>query len=51
MDYSWIDFMMFLIDIIVANVPEGIIATVTVSLTLTAKRMVNKNRPKNFEVI
>jgi len=51
MNYGWIDFMIFLIGIIVANVPEGIIATVTVSLTLTAKRMVNKNCPKNLEAI
>merc|ERR1712154_177242 len=31
--------VVFLIGIIVANVPEGLLATVTVSLTLTAKRM------------
>merc|ERR550534_343302 len=33
----------FIIAIIVANVPEGLLATVTVCLTLTAKRMASKN--------
>lgn len=52
MDYNWIDSVVFLIGIIVANVPEGIVATVTVSLTLTAKRMANKNcLVKNLEAI
>lgn len=52
MDYSWIDSVVFLIGIIVANVPEGIVATVTVSLTLTAKRMASKNcLVKNLEAI
>lgn len=35
--------VVFTIGIIVANVPEGLLATVTVSLTLTAKRMARKN--------
>lgn len=34
--------MVFAIGIIVANVPEGLLATVTVSLALTAKRMAGK---------
>ncbi|EFN88446.1 Sodium/potassium-transporting ATPase subunit alpha [Harpegnathos saltator] len=52
MNYNWIDSVMFLIGIIVANVPEGIFATVTVSLTLTAKRMASKNcLVKNLEAI
>ena len=34
--------VVFVIGIIVANVPEGLLATVTVSLTLTAKRMSTK---------
>lgn len=38
-----IDNLIFVIGIIVANVPEGLLATVTVSLTLTAKRMAKKN--------
>ena len=42
----------FLIGIIVANVPEGLIATVTVCLTLTAKRMASKNcLVKNLEAV
>ncbi|CAG7827957.1 unnamed protein product, partial [Allacma fusca] len=40
---SWLDSAIFLIGIIVANVPEGLLATVTVCLSLTAKRMANKN--------
>ena len=34
--------LVFCIGIIVANVPEGLLATVTVSLALTAKRMADK---------
>ena len=38
--------------IIVANVPEGLLATVTVCLTLTAKRMAKKNcLVKNLEAV
>jgi sodium/potassium-transporting ATPase subunit alpha len=37
-----IENLVFMIGIIVANVPEGLLATVTVSLTLTAKRMATK---------
>jgi hypothetical protein len=36
--------IVFVIGIVVANVPEGLLATVTVSLTLTAKRMAKKKR-------
>jgi magnesium-transporting ATPase (P-type) len=44
--------IIFLIGIIVANVPEGLLATVTVSLTLTARRMFEKNvRVKNLESV
>jgi len=42
LDYEPIAAMLFVIGIIVANVPEGLLATVTVSLTLTAKRMARK---------
>lgn len=35
--------IVFCIGIIVANVPEGLLATVTVSLTLSAQRMASKN--------
>jgi len=41
--YPWLEAIIFLIGIIVANVPEGLLATVTVCLTLTAKKMASKN--------
>ncbi|CAN0002540.1 unnamed protein product [Bubo scandiacus] len=48
--YTWLEAVIFLIGIIVANVPEGLLATVTVCLTLTAKRMARKNcLVKNLE--
>lgn len=40
---DWISNIVFCIGIIVANVPEGLLATVTVSLTLSAQRMAKKN--------
>jgi sodium/potassium-transporting ATPase subunit alpha len=40
--YSPVTALVFGIGIIVANVPEGLLATVTVSLTLTAKRLAKK---------
>jgi len=43
MMYPWLEAIIFLIGIIVANVPEGLLATVTVCLTLTAKKMASKN--------
>merc|ERR1711910_150074 len=50
--YNWLDAVIFLIGIIVANVPEGLLATVTVCLTLTAKRMAAKNcLVKNLEAV
>merc|ERR1712223_1282946 len=50
--YNWLDAVIFLIGIIVANVPEGPLATVTVCLTLTAKRMAAKNcLVKNLEAV
>merc|ERR1711962_593860 len=50
--YHWLDAVIFLIGIIVANVPEGLLATMTVCLTLTAKRMVAKNcLVKNLEAV
>ena len=41
-EYEAVDMLVFAIGIIVANVPEGLLATVTVSLALTAKRMSEK---------
>merc|ERR1712227_714137 len=50
--YNWLDAVIFLIGIIVANVPDGLLATVTVCLTLTAKRMASKNcLVKNLEAV
>ncbi|XP_066517591.1 sodium/potassium-transporting ATPase subunit alpha-1-like [Hoplias malabaricus] len=50
--YGWLEAIIFLIGIIVANVPEGLLATVTVCLTLTAKRMAKKNcLVKNLEAV
>ncbi|OQR68807.1 sodium/potassium-transporting ATPase subunit alpha-like, partial [Tropilaelaps mercedesae] len=50
--YPWLEAVVFLIGIIVANVPEGLLATVTVCLTLTAKRMAAKNcLVKNLEAV
>lgn len=45
-------FLIYPSGIIVANVPEGLLATVTVCLTLTAKRMASKNcLVKNLEAV
>ncbi|KAL2770047.1 potassium-transporting ATPase alpha chain 2 isoform 1 [Daubentonia madagascariensis] len=50
--YHVLDAIIFLISIIVANVPEGLLATVTVTLSLTAKRMAKKNcLVKNLEAV
>eukprot|EP00954_Amorphochlora_amoebiformis_P000625 49402-Amorphochlora_amoeboformis.AAC.2 len=50
--FNAIDNVVFCIGIIVANVPEGLLATVTVSLTLTAKRMEKKHvLVKNLEAV
>merc|ERR1712038_329761 len=50
--YHWLDAVIFLIGIIVANVPEGLLATDTVCLTLNAKRMASKNcLVKNLEAV
>jgi sodium/potassium-transporting ATPase subunit alpha len=44
--------LVFAIGIIVANVPEGLLATVTVALTLTAKQMATKKvLVKNLEAV
>ena len=50
--YDVITNIVFAIGIIVANVPEGLLATVTVSLALTAKRMAHKKvLVKNLESV
>lgn len=50
--YNTLASSVFASGIIVANVPEGLLATVTVCLTLTAKRMASKNcLVKNLEAV
>ena len=50
--YDPVTNLVFMIGIIVANVPEGLLATVTVSLTLTAKRLSYKQvLVKNLESV
>lgn len=52
MGNTWIDAVLFLIGVIIATVPEGLLPTVTVALTLTAKRMASKNcLVKNLEAV
>nr|AAI62215.1 Atp1a1a.5 protein [Danio rerio]AAI62231.1 Atp1a1a.5 protein [Danio rerio] len=50
--FTWLEGIIFLIGLIVANVPEGLPCTVTVALTLTAKHMAKKNcLVKNLEAV
>lgn len=50
--YDYITNLVFAIGIIVANVPEGLLCTVTVSLALTAQRMAKKQvLVKNLESV
>ena len=37
--YTWIEAIVFMIGIVVANVPEGLLPQITVALTLTSQRM------------
>lgn len=49
---KWIATVVFVIGIIVANVPEGLLATLTVSLTLTSKNMSKRSvLVKNLESV
>ena len=48
---EWIDNVVFVIGIVVANVPEGLLPTLTLDLTLTSKRLAaQKVLAKNLEV-
>lgn len=48
--YDVVNAIVFFIGVTVANVPEGLLPTVTVCLSLTAQRMANKNcLVKNLE--
>ncbi|GAU95056.1 hypothetical protein RvY_06737-2 [Ramazzottius varieornatus] len=50
--FHWLDSMIFLIGLIVAYVPEGLQMTVTICLTLTARRMAKKNcLVKNLDAV
>ena len=50
--YSWVDSIVFLIGSIMGNVPMGLLSTLTVCLTVTAKQMAAKNcLVKNLEAI
>ena len=50
--YTFMDCALFGIGIIVANVPEGILACVTISLAITAKKLAEKNvLVKNLESV
>ncbi|XP_073425979.1 potassium-transporting ATPase alpha chain 2-like isoform X2 [Dendrobates tinctorius] len=52
MGYRALDAIIFCIGIVVAYVPEGLLATVTVCLSLTAKRMAKKScLVKNLEAV
>lgn len=52
LQYNWTESALFLIGIIVANVPEGLLATVTVCLSVTARRMAARNcLVKNLEAV
>lgn len=49
---SWLNCVIYFITIIFANVPEGLLPTMTVALTLTAKRMASKScLVKNLQAI
>jgi sodium/potassium-transporting ATPase subunit alpha len=51
-NYDIVTNVIFAIGIIVANVPEGLPATVTLALAVTAKRMAKKNvLVKNMESV
>jgi len=50
--YGWLNAILFLIGVIVANVPEGLVGVATAGLTLTAKRMAAKNcLVKNLQLV
>ncbi len=50
--YTIIESIVFLIGIVVSNVPEGLLPELTVALTLTAKRMLKNNvLVNNLEII
>ena len=52
MGYYWIDAILFLIGVIAANVPEGLMAVFTISLSVSASRLAKRNcMIKNLEAV
>jgi sodium/potassium-transporting ATPase subunit alpha len=50
--YNWLEAIVFMIGIVVANVPEGLLPQMTVALTLTAQRMLSLGvLVSNLEII
>lgn len=50
--YSWLECIIFAIGILVANVPEGLLACITISLAITAKKLADKQvLVKNLEAV
>lgn len=50
--YTWVEAVIFMIGIVVANVPEGLLPQMTVALTLTAQRMLTLGvLVSNLEII
>ena len=50
--YSWLNAIIFFIALVVAQIPEGLYPTLTVVLSLAAKRMTTKNcLVKNLETV
>ena len=50
--YTWLNAIIFAIALIVAQIPEGLFPTLTVVLSLAAKRMTSKNcLIKNLETV
>ncbi len=49
--YFWVDSILFMVGTIVAVVPEGLLAVVTISLSLSVKRLYSRHMVvKNLEV-
>lgn len=50
--YFWIDSILFLIGVVVSCVPEGLLAIVTIGLSISAKRLASRNCiVKNLEAV
>jgi sodium/potassium-transporting ATPase subunit alpha len=50
--YFWIDSILFLIGVVVSCVPEGLLAIVTIGLSISARRLSSRNCiVKNLEAV